>query len=150
MSGINKAMLITAVTLLLLISLVSAFHSEKDAVIEKSAAAAQDPHRFDARNKLLAEASDPDFGFKVCSKMWNTAQSKLRHGDKSWAVAQVDYDDCHRDLETIRESSRQIERVDSTGFANHDSDTATTLDHQKNNLAAQVTGFNQKWRLVIK
>jgi hypothetical protein len=159
-SKINKIMLATAAVLFLLISLVSAFHPSKEDIAEKSAAAqaslqeAQRPQRIAARDKLLLEASDPDFGFKTCRVIWNAAQKALTHVDtsrpespamKKWAGLQVDADDCQKDLDSIREESRQVDRVDATGYALHDLDAATTLDQQKNNLAALVAAFNAKW-----
>lgn len=158
--SINKVMLATAAILFLLILLVSAFHESKEDIAEKSAAApasqqeAQRPQRIAARDKLLSEASDPDFGFKTCRVIWNAAQKALTHADisrpespamKKWAGLQVDADDCQKDLDSIREESRQVDRVNATGYTLHNLDIATTLDQQKNHLATQVAAFNAKW-----
>jgi len=64
---------------------------------------------------------------------------------KHASVSDLHWMDCATRVNAIRDTASQIDRVESSGFAQHNMDAAVQLDYDRKNLAAELNSFHAEF-----
>ena len=64
---------------------------------------------------------------------------------KHASVSHLHWMDCATRVNAIRDTASQIDRVESSGFAQHNMDAAVQLDYDRKNLAAELNSFHAEF-----
>jgi hypothetical protein len=79
----------------------------------------------------------------------NLASDTLLHlnitNDCPHAVSHLHLMDCATRVNAILDTASRIDRVESSGFAQHDMDAAVQLDYDRKNLAAELNSFHDEF-----
>jgi hypothetical protein len=64
---------------------------------------------------------------------------------KHASVSHLHWMDCATRVNAIRDTASQIDRVESSGFAQHNMDAAVQLDYDREKLAAELNSFHAEF-----